>query len=1342
MKRELHARLSGRDYFSAKVIIIIVLFLLAGVSGGLQAQGNHTFNTGSYIINMGVYANNRSVDINTQLKPYGMVYELLKTYNIPVYWVIGQGKVKDGTDFTYNGVVYRGGTFLIDKEFITPVVASRISYWNSQGVVGAYTTSSLTLPYQYKFTTVPTWTLDAQNGSIATGFFANAGIPVTAYNWLLPSQLGVCNDVFVMPHADPKWATHGNLYNWNQQYKGSIWLGCHAGSAFENMYNPANTSEQTNFLSEKVTSPGTGIILPVTGSTAYAQNSLVLWGNHSNASIPFITTNNSSSDSKPWGHLGPWLVSPSDPVAQFIGIPDLAHLNGSEQVFLPVKGGGYRQTTRVITYDPTQVDVPSISDGPALIIAYGRAFGDNNRGYAMYEVGHSINKGTVGDVPAQRAFFNWSLLTTIDKAPVISSITGIPTGGVFEAPAPPAVAKTYPMSVVFSSPVSSGFNTVTWSCIRQDNGLAFGTFTPNGTLNSENTVFTPTPTNVDVPCIITVKIVDQCGRTTFESVAVTIKPGPRPPIANPDAAVIVGLCVVPGQTVSLNVLANDTDPDGSLLTLTKVGGISTSPYVTVDGSWAFNANGDVVFTPAANFFGTTSVSYEVCDNTPVSEGGPLCATSTISVSLGTPDGNGCFPGTVYDVFNELGATTGSGTNVDNPTSAQGLPDFDETDASSIANTAATINVNNTEYLILNYGSLITGRDTISVYFGPATAVTTTVKAQYSLNGTSYSDLNLTVSGSNISSNVQYEISNAIYDFPSSGLQYIRISKTSGTDALIDAVILEDWDCVSAQLTANDDNVIAREDVPATWNLIANDGNPGNLPLNLSIAAQPTHGKLSINPDNTFTYINVVDYSGGDQFTYQICNSQGFCSQATVFITVIDDDCTTPGYYAPVAVGAPQVVTFSTTSQAEDTYVKQDAATTNYGTSDKIEMGKRPNKSRRMLWKPLNFTSIPSNAIIENATFRVTITGSESGTYTLNTSIYQMTQTWVENQATWNLRSTGNSWTGGSFAPSPYATLDLPKATNGTQYTFNVTSLVEYWHLNRNLSPRPDEMGLLIKQTNESTVDKRLNFGSSENTTASNQPLLTVTYLVPAPCEPIPNRPPLANPNFATTYSNQSVLVDVLANDYDVDVNAAWNVLSISNPSVSITSIDGHLGGSSGNYTGAQVGTALIESGQLRFTPNPAFFGTAVIRYQVSDNGSLTDETFLYVTVKNTPPNAVRDNVAISSNTSSLPSSSEIFYPVNDANPDGINPMTTTIIYGPNAGTAILSTTKIDYTPTLNYTGLDTIIYKSCEAIDPLACDPISLCDTAIVVITVNNRPPLQVRLQKRCFRARQPPLIF
>lgn len=585
---------------SIKVTTILLILLFSGYLG--LSQTPYTFHSGSYIINMGVVPQTKA----NGLKPYGLIYDLIKNNDVPIYWIIGDSKPKDGTDFTYNGVDFKGGTFIIPDDFITTAVAAKIT---SYGVTGVYTTSSLTLTPDYKLTSVPTWTLDAQNGGIATGFFANAGIPVTAYNWLLPSALGVCNDLFVMPHADPKWATHGSLLNWNLQYIGSIWTGCHAGSALENMYNPANTSQQTNFLSNKVTAPGTGIILPVPGSTNYAQNSLVLWGAHAGATIPYNTLTGSVSSGT--------LATTSDPVAQYMGVTDLAHLNGSEQVYLPVLGGSYRSSTKIICYDPIQSNVPSISPGPAVIIAYGRGFGDEARGYVMIEAGHSINKGTAGDVPAQRAFFNWSFLATIDKVPVINSITGIPAGGIFNAQPYP---NPYPLTVSYSSPVSSGFDTFTWTCRRADDGTSIGTFSPNGTFSASTTAFTPPNTTTDILAIISVKVVDACGRSTIESESVTIK------ACNVTASGIVTSPACFGGTGSIDVTVNGSNGTINYSytgAASGSGSSATSPFTvsnlaagtydfTVTDASGCSASFSALITQPAQLYASTSVTNVLC----------------------------------------------------------------------------------------------------------------------------------------------------------------------------------------------------------------------------------------------------------------------------------------------------------------------------------------------------------------------------------------------------------------------------------------------------------------------------------------------------------------------------------------------------------------------------------------------------------------------------------------------------------------------------------------------------------------------------------------------------------
>ncbi|GAA4446736.1 hypothetical protein GCM10023091_40400 [Ravibacter arvi] len=372
------------------------------------------------------------------LKPYGMIHELVKFYNVPVLWVVKEGKAKDATDYVINGTAYSGSLFVISSEFLSSSVQTVINQWraasNTTNGGNGYTRGFVTanqIPSDYTFQgaktmtirSVPLWTLDDKNGKISEKFIQNAGIPSSAYNRIDPQNLGACNDIFVMPHADPKWSTHGNLLTWNQVSKGSIWAGCHAISALENTYNPANISQQMNFLTRKVTAAGTGIVLPQAGKTSYSQNSLVLWDKHKDGTPAYLT--NAAMPVTQTGKATP----ADDWVSQYLGTSDLAHTNGSEQIYMPVLGGGWRDEANVIAYDPTQEDVPGKSPGVAAVIVYGQAFGDPNRGSVMYESGHDINENNASGVAAMRAFFNWSFMTMEGKTPHVGPIAAVGASG-------------------------------------------------------------------------------------------------------------------------------------------------------------------------------------------------------------------------------------------------------------------------------------------------------------------------------------------------------------------------------------------------------------------------------------------------------------------------------------------------------------------------------------------------------------------------------------------------------------------------------------------------------------------------------------------------------------------------------------------------------------------------------------------------------------------------------------------------------------------------------------------------------------------------------------------------
>lgn len=74
----------------------------------------------------------------------------------------------------------------------------------------------------------------------------------------------------------------------------------------------------------------------------------------------------------------------------------------------------------------------------------------------------------------------------------------------------------------------------------------------------------------------------------------------RPPVALPDSA-----RVVQGQTVTIPVLANDSDPDGDAITVFDA--------TSTDGAVTINDDGTLTFTPAAGVLGSATITYAIRD---------------------------------------------------------------------------------------------------------------------------------------------------------------------------------------------------------------------------------------------------------------------------------------------------------------------------------------------------------------------------------------------------------------------------------------------------------------------------------------------------------------------------------------------------------------------------------------------------------------------------------------------------------------------------------------------------------------------------------------------------------
>ncbi|NNM15258.1 MAG: Ig-like domain-containing protein, partial [Bacteroidia bacterium] len=507
-----------------------------------------TIPTGSYIIDMGIVPQT----IGNGLKPYGLAYHLVRFENVPIKWSINPNKVKDGTDFIYNGYEFKGGPFIIPANFRNTKIDSIISAWNTLGVVGVTTTSDINVPVYRTLTFFPTWTLDDGSGGKVIPYFGNSGIPADAYKFNETQLLNCCDDVFILPHSDPTWGTHSNLFYWNAAIadggcEGWIWSACHGVSVLEAIVGPGG--EKMNFLSND---PGT-----------------VDFGDHDGGTMPYS-----------YDH-------PTEPFMQFMDILDGATENGSEQIYLPITT--WRPSTKIGVYDPDHPDVPSLSQGPAAKVAFGHAFGDVNRGQVMFEGGHSHDNGAESElVAAQRVFFNFCFLAPAKSTPEITS-HNIPlvvqSGEVLNLTATATAASTAGVTYEWFDVCGGSFN--------------------NAYIQSP--IYTAPIVTEATPCGITVRATDECGRVGFLSQEVTVVPAPEPPVANADNDT-----TPPYLPVDVDVLDNDTDINLDPLTVT---GFVGSPTIPGEGTFSINPDGTVRFTPDPTFTGTSSIDYIVCDTT-------------------------------------------------------------------------------------------------------------------------------------------------------------------------------------------------------------------------------------------------------------------------------------------------------------------------------------------------------------------------------------------------------------------------------------------------------------------------------------------------------------------------------------------------------------------------------------------------------------------------------------------------------------------------------------------------------------------------------------------------------
>ncbi|MFN1564764.1 tandem-95 repeat protein, partial [Vibrio harveyi] len=779
-------------------------------------------------------------------------------------------------------------------------------------------------------------------------------------------------------------------------------------------------------------------------------------------------------------------------------------------------------------------------------------------------------------------------------------------------------------------------------------------------------VFTPAE-NFNGDATISYTISD--GQLTDDAtVAVTVNPVNDAPVAVNDT-----VSTDEDTAVTIDVLANDSDPENDTLTITAASVSAEQGTVTI-------VDGKLEFTPAENFNGDATISYTISDGqltedatvavtvNPVNDA-PVAVDDTVTTDEDTavtidvlandrdPENdqltitNASVPaeqGTVTIVDGKLVFTPAENFNGD-ATISYTISDGQLTDDATVA---VTVNPVNDAPVAVN--------DTVAT--DEDTAVTIDVLA----NDSDPENDTLTITAASVPAEqgtVTIVDGKLVFtpaeNFNGDATISYTISDGQLTD---DATVAVTVNPVNDAPVAVNDAVSTDEDTAVTIDVLANDSDPENDQLTITNASVPAEQGTVTIVDGKLVFTPAENFNGDATISYTISDGQ-LTDHATVAVTVnsVND--------APVAVN--------------------DAVSTDEDTAVTIDV--------------LANDSDPENDML---TITAASVPAEQGTVTIvdGKLVFTPAENFNGDATISYTISDGQLTDDATVAVTVNPVNDAPMAVNDTGATDEDTA-VTIDVLANDSDPENDQLTITnasvpAEQGTVTIVDGKLVFTPAENfngdatisyTISDGQ--LTDDATVAVTVNPV-NDAPVAVDDTVTTDEDTAVTIDVLANDSDPENDQ----LTITNASVP-----------------AEQGTVTIVDGKLVFTPAENFNGDATISYTISD-GQLTDDATVAVTVNpvNDAPVAVDDTVTTDEDTAVT-----IDVLANDSDPENDTLTITAASVPAEQGTVAIVDGKLVFTPAENFNGDATISYTISDG---------QLTDDATVAVTVNpvNDAPVAV----------------
>ncbi len=419
-----------------------------------------------------------------------------------------------------------------------------------------------------------------------------------------------------------------------------------------------------------------------------------------------------------------------------------------------------------------------------------------------------------------------------------------------------------------------------------NNGDGTVTYDPNANFNGTDT--------------FTYTIGDGRGGSDTGTVTVTVSPTGDPPQAFDDSAT-----TAENTSVTVNVLANDHDPDGDPLSVTG----ATNPP---NGSAVVNPDKTITYTPDSGFAGIDSFDYTISDGT----GGSDTATVTIQVS------GGCFgPAFTEDLEGPIAEWTFETPENSNVGLNWGVvPDpFTHSLTNAFFSDAAGVDLKDDRLISPPLRISTNTRLTFWHRFFFEPSFDGGVLEVTSDGGATWQDIaaaggsfvsggyNGTIDpafGSPIAGRASWtgfsEFINAMteveVDLTAFAGSEIRLRWRLAQDPFVQGSIpgagwwVDDIevspllvDCPNSPPSAIDDTASTPEDTPVTVAVLANDSDADGDTLTVTQVGTPSNGTATTN-GTTVTYSPNPNFSGTDSFNYAISDGE-FTSTAQVTVTV-------------------------------------------------------------------------------------------------------------------------------------------------------------------------------------------------------------------------------------------------------------------------------------------------------------------------------------------------------------------------------------------------------------------------------------------------------------------------